>query len=494
MTSWMRGALALALLGVSSAQAAPFGFSDRKDGISCPYFDVAAGARWEGGRPTWVDTKGRPGGGEPFASDVSDKGGAHRVRRLDVTDLVRQWWSGERPNDGLLLRVRSGDMVAFHSHEVDDPALRPQLLLVWADGRRRYLEPVADATLDCSTYTGLGGAPNLVARPNTWVALRFKLDPSAKGATSAPAKAELVLVREAAYQHATQRLEAYALRSPLGVAGPPRSDGIASRYPRDKGLQNDPDVLFVDGFEGWDLSSDWTRGMRGHTALVDSDETLGFVPLSGKALRVTIPRNEVLGLDLRYRFKDRQGSEPDEVYFRYYLRLAKDWLGAVNGGKLPGLAGTYGLAGWGGRQWDGRKGWSLRGSYSLPLPAGHPAAGKVVLGTYAYHSKATAKFGEGLQWVGGGLAGAVGPNEWHCIEQHVKLNTPGQENGVLQVWVDGQLALDYPNLRVRDLPILGIEEVWMNFYHGGIDKAVVDMHAYVDHVVIARRYIGPLSR
>lgn len=114
-----------------------------------------------------------------------------------------------------------------------------------------------------------------------------------------------------------------------------------------------------------------------------------------------------------------------------------------------------------------------------------------MLGTYAYHSKATATYGENMPWAIGGLAGLVEPDRWYVIEQHVKLNTLGKNDGVLEVWVDGQLALTRTDIRLRDRDGVRIEEVWLNFFHGGTASAPSDMHAYIDGVVIAKRYIGP---
>lgn len=40
-------------------------------------------------------------------------------------------------------------------------------------------------------------------------------------------------------------------------------------------------------------------------------------------------------------------------------------------------------------------------------------------------------------------------NVWYCIEEHVKLNTPGSADGVLEVWVDGTQTLGYYNRTFR---------------------------------------------
>ena len=82
----------------------------------------------------------------------------------------------------------------------------------------------------------------------------------------------------------------------------------------------------------------------------------------------------------------------------------------------------------------------------------------------------------------------------YSIEQHVKLNTPGEKNGVLRAWVDGRLAFQKSDIRFRNVDKLKIEQVWMNVYHGGTRPSPYDQHLYIDNVVIARSYIGPMER
>jgi hypothetical protein len=490
---WMRQLLLLAplvvLAGVWAQPVRALPFSDREDGISCTYYDVQLGIPWQPGGAGWLDTDNKPRGTRAHAVHAIEAGDVRRVRRIDATALVRGWWAGRWPNDGLLLRTTDGAGAVFHAREATDLTLRPQLVLQWPGGKRRFVEPVADATLDCSTYRGVGRSPTLTVHADKAVALRFDLA-RLQASEPAPSTAELVLVRPDDRPLARGALQVFRLQPPMRPARPAPADGLASRYPGDRGIAADPDVLFADGFEGRKPEPRWAINDEAPGAIVERDDALGFAPLSGRALRVTIPRNGLLGLDMRLRLRDAHGVEPEEVYFRYYLRLARDWLGAIDGGKLPGLAGTYNKAGWGGRPWDGNQGWSLRGDFSITPPAGHAAAGRVMLGTYAYHAKSST-YGDVLVWSDGGLAGLVEPERWYCIEQHLKLNTPGREDGVLQVWVDGRLALARSDLRLRDLPGIRIEEVWMNFYHGGTRPTPQAMHAWVDGVVIARRRIGP---
>ena len=67
---------------------------------------------------------------------------------------------------------------------------------------------------------------------------------------------------------------------------------------------------------------------------------------------------------------------------------------------------------------------------------------------------------------GDGL-GHLENNRWYCIEQYARLNTPGQNDGVLRGWVDGKLAFEKTDIRMRDVADLKIQSIWINLYHGG---------------------------
>jgi hypothetical protein len=83
-------------------------------------------------------------------------------------------------------------------------------------------------------------------------------------------------------------------------------------------------------------------------------------------------------------------------------------------------------------------------------------------------------------------------NRWYCIEQHVRLNTPGENDGVLRGWVDGRLVFEKTDVCMRDVEDLKIEAVWLNVYLGGTWTSRKDQHLYIDNVVIARKPIGPM--
>jgi len=216
---------------------------------------------------------------------------------------------------------------------------------------------------------------------------------------------------------------------------------------------------------------------------VSSDPGLGFKPLRGRALRIKVDKGGHYGASISYRFREQMGEEPEEIYFRYYLRFADDW-NPVGGGKLPGISGTYGRAGWGGRPSDGRNGWSARGLFKKQVD------GETPVGFYCYHADMKGRYGSNWVW-DTERRGYLENNRWYCIEQYAKMNTPGKNDGILRAWVDGEPGFEKTDVRMRDVDGLKIEAVWVNLYLGGTWTAKSEHHLYIDDVVIARDYIGP---
>ena len=256
--------------------------------------------------------------------------------------------------------------------------------------------------------------------------------------------------------------------------------------PRARKAPSGGDVLFSCDFESDRWYREWgTSRLDKRVGVVAADPTRQFEPHRGKALRVKVDRGGHYGTSIQFRFRKQLGEEPEEIYFRYYLRFADDW-DPVRGGKLPGIAGTYGRAGWGGRPSDGKNGWSARGLFR------GQEEGKTPIGFYCYHAEMKGRYGSHWEWDRDRL-GRLENNRWYSIEQYAKMNTPGQGDGILRAWVDGRLAFEKTDVRMRDSDKLKIESVWVNVYLGGTWTSQSDHHLYIDDVVIARRYIGPDS-
>ena len=460
---------------------------DGPDGATCRYFNAGARIAWRHPAGDWLDAGGREQGDRPFAAARLDRTGAGEIVQLDVTTLVRQW-SKDVAATGALLVGSTGSAAAFASRESTDGAWRPRLRIAYDDRSPTIsLLPTADTSLDCSTVSSLGNRPTLGVGDGKHVAMQFDLD-AISGRSIGRATLEFIQV----HRDGAAAVGVYSLDVPIASARAPDFEGISARFPRDKGIDRDPDVVFATGFDSPFWRSDWSYVSVGsHAEAIERDDERRFEPLIGSALRVTIPKGANLGLDMGFNFLDKLGGEPEEIYFRYYIRFGDDWTPMVDGGKLPGPAGTYGRAGWGGRKANAREGWSMRGFFLRALSPANPLHGRVVIGTYAYHAAGEDFFGDEWDW---NLATQVlERNRWYCLEQHLKVNNPGARDGVLHAWIDGVTAFDKRDVYLRDTPLIKIEKIWMNVYHGGTAKAATDLDLYIDNVVIAHRRIGCLS-
>ncbi len=470
----------------------PDRFVPTDDGVgpTCAYYLGMGNLPWSRAGGDWVDAVGSPCGAKAFATIEIPAAPGRQLVELEVTDLVRGWLGDRLRNTGMLLRALPGGngAVLFHSRESPDTTARPSLKLDWADGSLSRLMPSADTHLDCSSLASLGAQPQLQVSGQQSAFFVFA-PPTRPGAVLA--RAVLHLVSDKQFGNGAT-VGAFRADPPYARPLSQPEQGIAQGYLLDAHISEHPAVLMASGFEGYFWFMDWlgTGWLRGHAKAVKDDLERKFVPLAGQALRVTLKRGTNLGLDLSYALKAGGQPEPEFIYFRYYLRFADDWNPSVDGGKLPGIAGTYGQAGWGMRKTDGYNGWSLRGDFAARPPGAPSVAAMTTIGSYAYHADIEDSSGDYWAW-SEGPAGVLENNRWYCIEQYVKLNTPGQRNGVFRAWVDGRRVIEKTDVRFRHVPKLKIEKIWLNIYHGGVTPAPHDMSLYIDNVVIARQYIGP---
>jgi hypothetical protein len=234
----------------------------------------------------------------------------------------------------------------------------------------------------------------------------------------------------------------------------------------------------------WWMGKDFEDTVEVHAA---DDRRFGFEPsmagAGGDALRVTIKQNQHEGTHhLQYNFEDQLYIEPEQATASYLMRFGSTF-SPVEPGKLPGFAGTYRRAGWGPRVSDGFNGWSARSMF-YPSPKGAP----IRVASLTYLADMAAKGGNStfFDWHTRGIP-RFERDRWYHIIQHVRLNSVegkvGKPDGVLQVWVDGKVAVDERAVVFRHTEKLKIERMWFNIHYGG-GPAPEDYHVFLDEVVV----------
>lgn len=461
------------------------------DGANREHYNRAAVLPWNHFMGDWADGSGVEQGDVAYAETEVIDDDSNKSVDWDVTTLVDQWSGGKYRNQGFLLRVTNGrGKTVFASRESKDASFRPKLKLTGINGAME-LDPVADTFITPSTYRSQGRTEQLqVSTEPEHLLVRFDLNQAKRLGMISNATLTLHTTK----QFGSVRIGVF--RCSQGHDEPESEPvmGIASRYPDDRGIEGDRDVYFATGFESADWQQEWTVAEPKNKIDTIASETAfqGFQPLQGKALRSRIDEGAFTALNTTFKFAEEVGREPEEIYFRYYLRLADDWNQTVQGGKLPGISGTYGRGGWGGRKSDGINGWSARGLFRMTVPADNPLAGTTPVGFYCYHADMEGSYGDNWIW-NKDYRGYLKTNRWYALEQYCRLNTPGEKDGILRAWVDGRLAFEKIDVRFRKTDKLKIEQIWMNLYHGGTTPSPHDQHVFIDNVVIARQYIGPVS-
>ena len=177
----------------------------------------------------------------------------------------------------------------------------------------------------------------------------------------------------------------------------------------------------------------------------------------------------------------RSDEDFRDVYYRVYMRNQAGWQGSP-----AKLSRATVLAGANWSQAMIAHLWSS-GSYLLIDPAsGVDSNGNVV----------TTKYNDfdNLHWLGNKRGGTPifalqNADKWFCIEAHVRLNDPGQSNGIHEFWINGNLEARRADLDfVGTYADYGINAIFLeNYWNSGSTKL---QERYFDSFVVSTRPIG----
>lgn len=187
--------------------------------------------------------------------------------------------------------------------------------------------------------------------------------------------------------------------------------------------------------------------------------------------------------DAYFRQVDEGKADYREIYWRVFLRNQPGWVGG-SGIKLS-RATVFATSSW--AQAMVAHVWGTDGDYLFIEPVrGTDDSGNLL--TTAYNDFPHFK------WLGGErsktpIFDAAHVGQWHCLEAQVRLNDPGQVNGVFRLWIDGQLdaeRMDYDF--VASYREYGINAVFLeNYWNEG---SPVVQERYFDRFVVSTQRIG----
>ena len=173
---------------------------------------------------------------------------------------------------------------------------------------------------------------------------------------------------------------------------------------------------------------------------------------------------------------------PAEEYWLSYRVKFEEGFDFRRGGKMPGLTSGGGKF-TGGRHPTEGEGWIARYMWTR-------GGGAIV---YFYSVDMPGKWGEGLKLPGVTFI----PGRWHRLTQHIRINAPGQADGVLEVWFDGKQVYQDTRERFRRGRQGLIDSFYFSTFHGGNTPdwaPKTDSAARFDDILITADPPPPLTR
>ncbi|REL25223.1 hypothetical protein DXX93_00720 [Thalassotalea euphylliae] len=414
------------------------------------------------------------------------------VKDTDQARSIKVTLNGLKATAQLHLHLQSKQGI-FDVKSKESPSGQSARLKLQLAEQTLTLAPDIDAYIINNNRKPLGNKHVVKIGTNNHGIFSFKLPPEHINKTILSAELLLPLTKKQ-FGHANVSVSQF-----ITVKNAPDIDrGIAQQHFYDEQISSHASVYYAQNFEqdSWldkllfatgMKESEWQQAIE----TINQDEANFVDQKSKRSAKIPFSTKRNLANNFDFYFKQHGENEPEEAYFRYYLKLGEN-ANISGGGKLPGFGGTYNKAGWGGRGNNGRNGWSARGGFFGSVNnASSPWQGHMPIGQYVYEV-GKSNYGHTIPY--GDELSTIAPGIWYCLEQRLKLNTPGVNDGIIEAWIDGKKIFSKNDFNFRTTPALKIEKIWFNFYFGGVDKPKHDFDLFIDNIVIASEYIGPLYK
>jgi len=290
--------------------------------------------------------------------------------------------------------------------------------------------------------------------------------------------------------------------------------GIAARYPGDKNIGSDPAVILADDFESYTSASElwnkWDNVYQPRNIRIATET--GNVFAGHKALEFSLP---ISSTEVANALSKRLSPGQDTVFLRAYTKFDAGY--SVHGSNHNGLRLSAKYPGPGIKPPANGTGFFLFLLQNNVL--GTPLTGEVAPGyshIYAYWPSQRSAYGD--HWYPTGMVkpfvsgiGTQGDwlafpsqypdfhpmpnflpqrNRWYCDELMVRANTLGKHDGEVKYWIDGKLVSDFPDLDIRSISTLKMDEAHITLQAQHSERV---NKKWYDNVVIAKQYIGPMT-
>ena len=281
---------------------------------------------------------------------------------------------------------------------------------------------------------------------------------------------------------------------------PQGNAGIASRYPNDANIGSDPEVIFADDFESYGspatLTTRWNEAYHLQNLTIETGAVHVFA--GSKSLGMTVPtlRGEVSNTAIKY-----VNPTLDVLFLRYHAKYDAGFnvRGSSHNGStiqsryrgpgIPANGTNKFLVSYEAGRWET----SEPNPGKLNVYVYHPEQ-RDIWGDHFYPTGLVSPFTRTPYDFGPGFVSRPDMTPtlgvWHSYEVMVKANTPGQRDGRIALWYDGQLIADFMNLRLRDTAALRIDKFTIDLHVNGQTSSPTKK--WYDNVVAATSYIGPM--
>jgi Polysaccharide lyase 14 len=266
---------------------------------------------------------------------------------------------------------------------------------------------------------------------------------------------------------------------------------IAAQYPNDVGIRNHPSVIYATGFDSsnW-LTTDFPSGIR-VVYLGGSDQTARPVWTGAEAFTGTgaLLHRQLAGTNLPHGMTIMGFQSVNEIYMRWYRKYQAGYKWGCQSAKNNGVYAVAnddtpeacvqptGYDKFSFRVQDERRSSSTTGEFYGALYSYHPHADNGGCGEWYSQNV------NGIKYQQSGV--------WTAYEIYIKANTVGQRNGVIRMWINGELRGQQEGLEFRYTDALKINQVYLYGSTGGCDTPYTQ-NVWDDNLVVAKEYIGPM--